>query len=87
MEKKGDKNSYPLNQEGFERLYIDGGKTIQSFLKENMIDEMIISKIPKTLGDGLPLFENNDHESKFKLDSIQKFSNGIVKYHLKKIQK
>lgn len=70
-----------LNQQGFERLYIDGGKTIQSFLKENLIDEMIISKIPKTLGEGIPLFENSNHESKFKLDSTKIYSNGIVKYH------
>jgi dihydrofolate reductase len=32
-------------------LYIDGGKTIQSFLKEDLIDEMIITTVPILLGD------------------------------------
>lgn len=38
------------------RLYIDGGKTIQSFLKEDLIDEITITIIPCLLGAGIPLF-------------------------------
>ena len=38
------------------RLYIDGGRTIQSFLKEDLIDEMTITIIPYLLGGGTPLF-------------------------------
>ena len=45
-----------LNQRGFENLYIDGGKLIQSFLQRDMIDELIISQIPILLGGGTPLF-------------------------------
>ena len=75
-----------LNEAGYEKLYIDGGKTIQSFLREDMIDEMIISKIPKTLGEGISLFENNNHETKFKLDTSKNYSNGIVKDHYIKIK-
>jgi len=45
-----------IHQEGYGRLYIDGGKTIQSFLKEDLIDEMIITTIPLLLGEGIPLF-------------------------------
>ena len=70
-----------LNDNGYEKLYIDGGTTIQSFLKENLIDEMIITSIPVTLGEGIPLFKNNDHESKFKLDSTKTYENGMVKNH------
>jgi riboflavin biosynthesis pyrimidine reductase len=32
-------------------LYVDGGKTIQSFLEEDLIDEMIITTVPILLGD------------------------------------
>lgn len=46
-----------IHQQGFHRLYIDGGKTIQSFLKEDLIDEMIITTIPILLGEGIPLFD------------------------------
>lgn len=43
---------------GYRNLYIDGGKVIQSFLKDDLIDEMIITRIPVLLGDGIPLFGN-----------------------------
>ena len=43
------------NQE-FQNLYVDGGKTIQSFLQEDLIDEMIITSIPILLGGGFSLF-------------------------------
>ncbi|UOY06818.1 dihydrofolate reductase family protein [Muricauda sp. SCSIO 64092] len=58
-------------------LYIDGGKTIQGFLKEDLIDEMTISIIPYVLGGGIPLFgELSDRldfecvDSKIYLDKI-----------------
>ncbi len=41
---------------GLTRLYIDGGKTIQSFLAAGLIESMIITKIPVLLGTGIPLF-------------------------------
>lgn len=45
-----------IHNKGYNHLYIDGGKTIQSFLKEDLIDEMIITTIPYVLGGGIPLF-------------------------------
>lgn len=45
-----------IHQKGFHHLYIDGGATIQSFLQEDLIDEMIITTIPVLLGGGSPLF-------------------------------
>ena len=45
-----------LNERGYRNLYIDGGQTIQSFLKEDLIDEMIITTLPVLLGGGTPLF-------------------------------
>lgn len=45
-----------LSELGHQHLYIDGGITIQNFLEEDMIDEMIITKISILLGGGIPLF-------------------------------
>jgi len=45
-----------LNELGHQNLYIDGGITIQSFLEEDLIDEMIITRVPILLGEGIPLF-------------------------------
>lgn len=45
---KGDIKSLvnQLHQRGYQNLYVDGGKTIQSFLKADLIDEMIITRVP-----------------------------------------
>lgn len=45
-----------LHTRGYNNLYIDGGKTIQQFLNADLIDELIITKLPILLGDGPPLF-------------------------------
>ncbi|WP_424351606.1 dihydrofolate reductase family protein, partial [Lutimonas sp.] len=47
---------YKINAKGYRSLYIDGGRTIQSFLSEDLIDEMTITIIPILLGGGIPLF-------------------------------
>jgi dihydrofolate reductase len=45
-----------LSKEGAERVYVDGGITIQGFLSEGLIDEITVTVIPTILGDGIPLF-------------------------------
>jgi dihydrofolate reductase len=45
-----------LHERGYSRLYIDGGKTVQSFLAEDLIDELILTRVPILLGGGVPLF-------------------------------
>jgi dihydrofolate reductase len=49
-----------IHSRGHYRLYIDGGLTIQGFLKEDLIDEMVITRIPILLGGGSPLFSQVD---------------------------
>ena len=45
-----------IHKQAYFRLYIDGGRTIQNFLKEALIDELIITTIPILLGGGATLF-------------------------------
>lgn len=45
-----------LHNRGLNRLYIDGGKTVQSFLAQDLIDELIITRVPILLGGGTSLF-------------------------------
>ncbi|MGR5499631.1 dihydrofolate reductase family protein [Vibrio sp. DNB22_10_4] len=68
-----------LAAQGYNDLYIDGGKTIQSFLKEDLIDELIISTIPVLLGGGIPLFGELDKPLKFKHESAERYADCIVK--------
>jgi dihydrofolate reductase len=68
-----------LNQRGYSNLYIDGGKVIQSFLREDLIDELIITRIPILLGDGIPLFGKLDQILKFKHKKTETHNNMLVK--------
>jgi len=54
-----------IHKKGHTMLYIDGGATIQNFLKEDLIDELIITTIPTLLGGGIPLFGELPGEMEF----------------------
>ncbi|WP_439882459.1 dihydrofolate reductase family protein [Pontibacter sp. MBLB2868] len=73
-----------IHEKGFYRLYIDGGATIRSFLKEDLIDEMILSVIPVLLGGGSPLFTELPKELKFELIGTKTYLNQIVQNHYKR---
>ncbi len=71
---------------GARHVYLDGGKTIQLFLKEGLVDEMTITTIPILIGEGLSLFGPLNHDTKFKLIKSKYFKNGFVqsKYRAEK---
>lgn len=75
-----------LNSKGFNQLYIDGGKTIQSFLSEGLINEFIITKIPLLLGGGTPLFGNLDTQVNVELIKSEVFLENIVQLNYKVVQ-
>jgi dihydrofolate reductase len=68
-----------LKDRGINNLYIDGGKTIQNFLKEDLIDEMIITRIPILLGSGIPLFDKGNLELKFEHAGTEVYNNMLVR--------
>lgn len=66
------------------RLYIDGGGTIQSFLREGLIDDLILTTIPIILGDGIPLFSKIETQLEFELVETKVFLNQIVQRHYRR---
>lgn len=76
----GDINSLvaTLEKEGFKHAYIDGGKTIQSFINLQMIDEIIITKVPVLLGEGIPLFGKTLKDIKLEKAKASVFANDFV---------
>ncbi len=75
-----------LGKRGYHNFYVDGGKLIQSFLKEDLIDEMIITKIPILLGDGIPLFGHLASPIKFEHTKTEILNNIMVKSNYKRIR-
>lgn len=71
-----------LEAEGFQHAYIDGGVTIQRFLRAGLIDEITITLIPVLLGSGRPLFGplNEDRELRLLQSKAYDFGFVQVKY-------
>jgi dihydrofolate reductase len=67
-------------KEEYKRAYVDGGKTIQSFLNAGLIHHMTLTRIPILLGDGIPLFDGNSDAKQRTLKhvSTQAYPNGFV---------
>lgn len=59
-----------LHRKGYKNLYIDGGLTIQSFLRDDLIDELTLTKLPVLLGGGVPLFDTLPKAFELKLESV-----------------
>ena len=45
-----------LAASGTRHLYIDGGITIQNFLRAGLIQRLTITRVPVLIGEGIPLF-------------------------------
>ncbi len=67
-----------IHKKGYHSLYIDGGSTIQSFLKEDLIDELTITNMPILLGGGHSLFGDLDQKISFELIKSEVFLNAVV---------
>jgi dihydrofolate reductase len=68
-----------LGGQGHERVYVDGGKTVQGFLRADLIDELVITRIPVLLGEGLPLFGELPGDMVWDHTGTEAFENGLVK--------
>ena len=76
-----------IHKKGCFCLYIDGGITIQGFLKEDLIDEMIITIFPVVLGGGSPLFSELPKELEFGLVESRVYINQLVQHHFRRNRK
>lgn len=84
-EKAGLANASPsalleeLQALGARRVYVDGGKTVQRFLAEDLIDELILTTIPVLIGEGIPLFGSVPRDLRWTYESTRSFPDGLVK--------
>ena len=75
-----------IRSQDFYNLYIDGGKTIQSFLQEDVIDEMIITSIPILLGGGFSLFGELTNPMLFKCVETKILVDAIVQSRFMRVR-
>ena len=63
-------------------IYCDGGaEVIDELLKNDLVDEVIISIIPILLGEGTKLFKSGRPEQKLSLISTKQFDTGLTQLH------
>ncbi len=67
-----------LEGRGFEHIYVDGGVTIQQFLRAGLIQRMIITRVPVLLGSGIPLFGPLDTDISFTHVATRQYPSGLV---------
>lgn len=67
-----------LAASGARHAYIDGGITIQRFLRAGLIQRLIITRIPVLLGDGIPLFGSLPHDVRLRHIATRDYPSGLV---------
>jgi dihydrofolate reductase len=67
-----------LTNQGYRHLYVDGGVTIQRFIREGLVDTFIITRIPVLIGSGLPLFGAIPQDIKLHHLGTKHYDNGLV---------
>lgn len=74
-----------LQSQNGKNIYCDGGaEVIDELLKNNLIDEMIISIIPILLGNGTRLFKDERPEQLLHFIEAKSFETGLVKLYYKR---
>jgi len=74
---------HKLEVDGYKHAYVDGGKTITSFLNLRRINEMTLTLAPVLLGSGIPLFSTLDKQIKLEDAQATAFANGFVEIKYK----
>ncbi|MBK9147104.1 MAG: dihydrofolate reductase [Flavobacteriales bacterium] len=69
---------HQLAARGYKHLYIDGGGTVQRFLRSGLINRLIITHVPVLIGQGIPLFGQLEKDIRWKLVASRSFPGGLV---------
>jgi dihydrofolate reductase len=67
-----------LEATGSHHLYIDGGITIQNFLRDGLIQRLTITRVPVLIGEGIPLFGALPHDIRLRHIATKSYASGLV---------
>lgn len=66
-------------------IYCDGGaETIHELLKNDLIDELILSVVPVLVGNGIRLFKDDRPEQAYELVRTTAFDTGLTQLHYRR---
>jgi len=67
-----------LAASGAHHLYVDGGITIQEFLRAGLVQRLIITRVPVLIGDGIPLFGTLPRDVRLHHVATKHYPSGLV---------
>jgi len=77
-----------MKAKGFKEVLLGGGSyTNATFLREGLIDEIIIDIEPFIFGKGIKLFAESQQELKLELIKTEKLSKDTIRLHYNVIKK
>ena len=68
-----------LAAKGIKHVYLDGGDTIQRFLRDGCVHRMTITRVPVLIGDGIALFGAVQRDIKLRHVATTTYAGGLVK--------
>ncbi|HLA72137.1 MAG TPA: dihydrofolate reductase family protein [Steroidobacteraceae bacterium] len=67
-----------LEARGIQHVYVDGGITVQGFLRAGLIQRLIITRVPVLIGTGIPLFGPTTRDIRLKHIATRQYASGLV---------
>jgi len=67
-----------LAASGASHAYIDGGITVQSFIRARLIQLLIVTRVPVLIGQGIPLFGSLPHDVRLRHVLTKTYPSGLV---------
>jgi dihydrofolate reductase len=67
-----------LSARGVGHVYVDGGVTIQGFLRAGLVQRLIITRVPVLIGTGIALFGATTHDIMLRHVATRSYASGLV---------
>lgn len=63
---------------GTRHIYVDGGITIQGFLRAGLVQRLVVTRVPVLIGQGIPLFGSLPHDVRLRHVATRHYASGLV---------
>ena len=67
-----------LAAQGIKHVYVDGGITVQGFLRAGLVQRLTITRVPVLIGDGIPLFGSLARDVQLRHLGTRQYASGMV---------
>jgi dihydrofolate reductase len=67
-----------LAARGIGHVYVDGGITIQRFLRAGLIQRLVVTRVPVLIGSGIPLFGATGRDIALRHVATRQYASGLV---------